>query len=138
MTIDDDKLDELERCAEAATEGPWMNEFEGVYTDPRPANEATMVATAEREEVFPELGSRPADIDAMYIAAADPPTVLALVEEVRRLRAEVRELKAYDEGTVVDGTDCCGAETYTSSCLKTGQHRDFCCKCGEVVEDTDE
>ena len=91
MTIDDDKLDELERCAEAATDGPWMSEFEGIYTDPRPANEATMVATAEREEMFPELGSRPADIDAMYIAAADPPTMLELVREIRRLREDTDE-----------------------------------------------
>ena len=88
MTIDDDKLDELERCAEAATEGPWWREFEGVYTDPGDDNEFTLVATAERDEMFPELGSRPADIDAMYIAAADPPTVLELVQEIRKLRAD--------------------------------------------------
>ena len=134
MTIDDEKLDELERCAEAA-DGPWYRlGLSVVDAHPDCDDDAGPGLVAD---CFPgdidEAHSLPA-----HIAAADPPTVLALVEEVRRLRAEVRELKAYDEGTVVDGTDCCGAETYTSSCLKTGQHRDFCCKCGEVVEDTDE
>ena len=84
MTIDDDKLDEIERCAEAATEGPWTRLKWFVDTP-----EGTTL-----ERVRPRFGGD----DVQYVTTADPPTVLALVEEVRRLREELSDRTTYNQG----------------------------------------
>ena len=112
MTIDDEKLDELERCAEAATEGPWHRKFRdevctdsGVNPDPDGWKECPMCG-GEGDVNFADIdgdgweplcqvvgiGDRLTN-DARHIATADPPTVLALVEEVRRLREDFRRYR---------------------------------------------
>ena len=84
--IDDDKLDELGRCAEAA-DGPWYRLGLSVVDAPPDCD----------DDAGPGLVADcfPGDIDEAHslpahIAAADPPTVLELVREVRRLRKELQ------------------------------------------------
>ena len=77
MTIDDDKIEELERCAEAAPGGEWKL-FDKFYIETD--DKRCVVADAKiHDEV------------RHHIAAADPPTVLELVREVRRLREDADE-----------------------------------------------
>ena len=83
MTIDDEKLDELERCAEANDSGePWIarevDDFTGdwgVGDCASPFGWGTYIDGQTQQ--FCE-----------FVAAADPPTVLSMVKEVRRLREE--------------------------------------------------
>lgn len=80
-------------------------------------------------------GGESAKWNSQYIATFDPPTVCRLIDEIERLRAENRQLKAYEEGEVVDGTPCCGAEHYTGLDLKAGTHERVCFECGERFEE---
>ena len=77
-------LTELREIAESATDGPWnlhtlrtdeTHDIRGSIDD-----EANIVIYAECE-----------DADADHIATFDPPTVLALIDEVERLRAGIIE-----------------------------------------------
>ncbi|MFM0044102.1 hypothetical protein [Paraburkholderia sediminicola] len=74
MTI---KLDELERLAKAATPGEWSNTF------------AHIIGGPNRRLIADLFGDEQIDHDnAAYIAAANPAAILALVAEVRALRAD--------------------------------------------------
>ncbi len=110
MTSDDAKLAELERLAKAATPGPWrrggwsgrclldhvhrgasVKESPCVHTPRFNEGLTSHVATAERPGgmvVDSDYdGVLCAPDDAAFIAAADPTTVLALVAELKALRA---------------------------------------------------
>lgn len=79
--LTDAQLDELERLAEAAhTRGNWADE-PGLA----PHEQWRFVVSDLNQTVARFSPRNPSD--AAYIAAADPPMVLALVREVRRLRA---------------------------------------------------
>jgi hypothetical protein len=89
--VTDLNLTELREIAVAATDGPWnlhtlrtdeTHDIRGSIDD-----EANIVIYAECE-----------DADADHIATFDPPTVLALIDEVERLRAVVDEVaeRAWD------------------------------------------
>ena len=107
MTIDDEKLDELERCAEAAPGGEWKL-FDKFYIETD--DKRCVVADAKiHDEV------------RHHIAAADPPTVLALVREVRRLREALEEIA----GAIEWDTD-------------PRSIRHLCDMAEEALEDTDE
>ena len=73
------QLDEIEAAAKEATPGPWEVIGGGEYVTPigLPAG-------------FDDCGVSPRDVH--YIAAFDPPTVLALVAELRELRAKVERV----------------------------------------------
>jgi len=77
MTVDTTKLREL---AQAATPGPWRS------TDAIEWDEC--VAEISYWHVFQEEGTELSsmDNDAEYIAAANPATVLALLDEIDKLR----------------------------------------------------
>ncbi len=88
--VSDETLAELRRLAAEATPGPWDAH---PATSGTPSDGPTMMRVDSRD-----LPGRPiiADFDysqgggadAAYIAAADPPTVLALLDTVDTLRAE--------------------------------------------------
>ncbi len=69
-------LDELERLAKAATPGPWHS---------------TRLGDVSPEDEHDPLICEPmSDADAAFIASANPSTILALITEVRALRARWR------------------------------------------------
>ena len=78
------QLDEIEAAAKEATPGPWEVIGGGEYVTPigLPAG-------------FDDCGVSPRDVH--YIAAFDPPTVLALIAEVRELRAKVERVRLLHE-----------------------------------------
>lgn len=79
--MDGKSLADLRRLAEAATPGPWEQSEGGMYVDV--VDDDSQVAEVIRRA------------DAAFIAAANPAAVLALLDEIERLRAgqdgEVRE-----------------------------------------------
>lgn len=99
MTID---LDELERLAKAATPGPWEASSDEpgdvVIWGPREEWLANIGNWArQHEEIDPDRAARQYvelrdAADAAFIAAANPQTVLALVERLRLLEGIVRDL----------------------------------------------
>ncbi|MBD1602355.1 ead/Ea22-like family protein [Pseudomonas typographi] len=95
MTID---YAELKRLAEAATPGPWSARTDDL---------CYAVTALGRFRII--VGSAPADDpepDALFIAAANPATILALIAEIEQLSAQVATLQGdpnswqsgYDEG----------------------------------------
>lgn len=100
MAIDDEKLDEIEARAEAATDGPWRVE---PYSEAHKGS--FIVVSADGTELF--------DADAHYneciLAAHARQDVPALVAEVRRLRAVLEDMRdvyesAWNHGDVGDKT----------------------------------
>ncbi len=90
-------LADIEAAAREAPPGPWGNSSHNVWTA-----DSTLVAT----------GWSQSRADAAYIAAADPPTVLALCEALR-IAVEGLDLIAADE------TGCC-YEWWDTTCAKRG------------------
>ena len=86
--LTNEKLSALERAAKAATPGEWAA---------RPKDEERGRRwTVDGPDINDDFMRGE---DAEFIAAADPPTVLALVEEVRRLRKWLRLLSLeFEEG----------------------------------------
>lgn len=84
-------LDRLEAAARAATEGPWAESFRG-YTVT--VGQAGGVFVAQLHWGEPSLSHAEAEANATFIAAADPPTVLALVALCRELVEAARPLAA--------------------------------------------
>lgn len=77
----DEQLADLERLARAATPGPWFCDASNVGCwVSRGTSHRDRGESVTDEVSFP---------DGAFIAAADPLAVLAMVAEVRRLRAEV-------------------------------------------------
>ena len=80
-TIDTDRLRAL---AEAATPGPWEDVSNRYGYDVSETWAVEPVAPSVHNICHVTVGQR----DAAYIAAADPQTVLALLDEIERLRGE--------------------------------------------------
>lgn len=81
-------LDELERLAKAATVGPWRQH----HLSPQCINGPAGRCIADCYEALNKD-------NAAYIAAANPSTVLALLEELRLARAVVAEAARYEQVT---------------------------------------
>jgi hypothetical protein len=80
-------LDELERVAREATDGPW--EFDGDAVDVVPSNRSGEYVARYVGDVWGEVKTMlPAD--ARHIARWDPQAVLRLVEAVRELIGRLR------------------------------------------------
>jgi|GEM_PF-1300580 hypothetical protein len=92
-------LDALEAVAKAAQQGPWSADLDrhcetrGIWDD-RPGEEmiiGSYVAADGYDSVAWQYGS---DENLTHIATFDPPTVLALIAELRAARAAIREARA--------------------------------------------
>lgn len=110
------QLDEIEAAAKAATPGPWVAEYGGGEEVVLPSD---ALSTLEAVCVT-KLWHRQAD--AKHIAGLSPDVALALVAEVRELRAKVERVRALhqpaetvdDGGATFDPTPCtCGHWDYT-------------------------
>mgnify|MGYP001389431823 CR=1 FL=1 len=90
-----ERLAELRRIAEAATPGPWrVNKYGSIGAgelgiDPVIANVEPFWSKEEREK-YGDHGD-----NARHIATFDPPTVLALLDEIERLEHEVMHLRDF-------------------------------------------
>lgn len=96
-------LDELKRLAEAATPGPWK-----VGTDGWPIGSFSTGNSNENGEDYhvstyglrcDELGSGDAKTDATFIAAANPATILDLVEKLKACE-EALEIVGHRSGSM--------------------------------------
>ncbi len=92
MTADSPDLDRLDALARAATEGPWAAATTGVRN-----GDHWSVVDSDRGDVRGTVARIPSQDgtndeqrqpDAEFIAATDPPTVLALIAELRQARAD--------------------------------------------------
>lgn len=72
----------LRKAAGEATEGPWVNSWCAVWSQ-----------TDMTIDTDPALADTETPEDATYIAAADPPTILALLDALDSSEAEVRHLR---------------------------------------------
>ena len=87
-------LTKLREIANAATPGPWECGMT-TFWDPRngPTHACVRVENAEWWDNLAVIeGSTEADRNMAHIAAFDPPTVIALLDEIEELRAKVTEL----------------------------------------------
>lgn len=84
MTVDTKKLREL---AEAATPGPWIVSDKDVFSAITVGSSKTDVCTFDIYEHRPDECAE----DAAFVAAANPQTVIALLDEIERLRIVARE-----------------------------------------------
>lgn len=88
-------LDALEALAKDATPGPWEWEPEGfmgcgqVWTNGQGVEGGSIAGPTG--DCYPRSGYSPKE-DMQFIAAADPPTVLALIERVREAEAARAQL----------------------------------------------
>ena len=81
-------LTKLRKIAEAATPGPWEVGMT-TFGDPNDGPTHSCVREAGSEwfdHVAASEGCDEADLNMAHIAAFDPPTVIALIDEVERLR----------------------------------------------------
>lgn len=88
LSITEELLAELEQKAKAATPGPWR-----IYCD-------DVIENNEGEYVVDVLPST--DDDAAHIAAANPATILALVEHIRSLEARLAYIDRNFVGATFD------------------------------------
>lgn len=91
-----ERLQELRRIAEAATPGPWgTTRYNGGLRFDGPLR-----VYAGTDPEYGEPRPIPAsDADTRYTAAFDPTTVLAMLYEIERLRAEVEARCRHTGGT---------------------------------------
>ena len=81
-------LDALAALAEAATPGPWHVQLDSVYPEGRqPGWQPTPVEGGAIDARWPILAGENQRADAAYIAAADPTTILALIDRLRAAEA---------------------------------------------------
>ena len=83
----DNRLAELEALAKAATPGPWFAVRLRVNTCVKAANGDYVMEAGARGRALVRH-----EEDADFIAATDPETVLALIAELLRLRAELKRV----------------------------------------------
>ena len=98
------RLDEIEAAAKAATPGPWVAEYGGGEEVVLPSD---ALSTLEAVCVT-KLWHRQAD--AKHIAGLSPDVALALVAEVRELRAKVERVRLLHEPSgdpVLDSLSTC-------------------------------
>lgn len=94
--MDNDKLQELERLAKAATPGPWkFGKFGGVYLDHAPGSEGMEygghgLLSADTPSGALQNGRN----NEIYAAAANPAAMQELIDAARESRARVAELEA--------------------------------------------
>jgi hypothetical protein len=90
-------VDDLRRLAEAATPGPWETignlVCRGLGGVARVENDGTDYSTGE--PLSDEAIEATEQADAAYIAAANPQTILALLDEREALQAKHDSLRAY-------------------------------------------
>ena len=86
-----DQLDEIEAAAKAATPGPWVAEYGGGEEVVLPSD---ALSTLEAVCVTKLLHRQ---ADAKHIAGLSPDVALALVAEVRELRAKVERVREVHE-----------------------------------------
>jgi hypothetical protein len=85
-----EELAALKALAEKATPGPWDACGTGAYV-------AMMQIINDRITKYvsaPQAGMCMSDADVQYIAAANPQTVLKLIAEVSRRRAQIAKIRA--------------------------------------------
>ena len=119
MTIDDETLDELERCAEAATDEDWEVLHGPGVTEIAAGTFSPWGNERETEKVIASMRANPSP-DAEHIATADPPTVLALVQEVRRLREALQYIRDFPDHEYTDemGWIACDMQTVAERALE--------------------
>ena len=101
--MSDHDLDALEAVAKAATPGPWEAYADRcVRTEPY----GPIIYDDSCQE------NENADANMAYVATFDPPTTLALIAEVRSLRARVAEVEASFALDGEDGHPCIRVEAY--------------------------
>lgn len=90
MKITTELLEEIKAKAGKAAAGPWRHDGYNLYGDPD-RDGWTPIAVAECHK-SPTNGQRYKawERNAAHIARMDPPTTLALVEEIERLREALR------------------------------------------------
>ena len=133
--ITDALLDDLAAKSEAATDGPWTPNTEAMEID-------QALGQADGNYRIRRAGFIQADEleDLAYIAAASPDVVLALVAEVRALRATVERVRELHRPSVVYAyADECGCgdedhlimESLTGDdlCYGTPTGEKFCSEC---------
>ncbi|HBN9649616.1 TPA: ead/Ea22-like family protein [Pseudomonas aeruginosa] len=98
---------ELRRLAKAATPGPWTLYAPEDYQGPEELPGYGVECAEGRAIVWgalePETGCQ-FDRDAEFIAAANPKTILALLDEIDRLKAENDALRGALQAVVDDPT----------------------------------
>lgn len=86
--------DEWRRLAEAATPGPWVWDAGEGHDMPILRGPVDRVCDfGDDTQYYPTEGTPPSAADAAYIAHSSPDRVLALLEEVERLRAALQALR---------------------------------------------
>ena len=90
------RLQELRRIAEAATPGPWWVDGWEVRTKDGDRFIAS-IAPAFRGD-HPDASCWELDANIRHIATFNPPTVLAMLDEIERLRRERETLAAGRSG----------------------------------------
>lgn len=107
MTADLD-LDALTRLAEAATPGPWVAQYGGVTTevDGHVSQSVIYAAPCPNDCGDESIVDRIAPVDAAYIAAVDPATVVALVERLRAAEEVIERVRVDQQwdSDALDGT----------------------------------
>lgn len=97
-------LSKLRKIAEAATPGPW--EAERFFWKRAVADNRYWLGIDGKGEVsgyIALIDDDSATEDAAHIATFDPPTVIALIDELERLREVVATVRS-----ITDGTPICG------------------------------
>ena len=86
-----DQLDEIEATAKAATPGPWVAEYGGGEEVVLPSDALSTLEAVCVTKLFHRQA------DAKHIAGLSPDVALALVAEVRELRAKVERVREVHE-----------------------------------------
>jgi len=87
-----DRLEELRRIAEAATPGPWW--VDGWEARTKDGDRFIANIAPAFQGASPDASCWEVDANIQHIAAFDPPTVLALLDEIERLQREREVLAA--------------------------------------------
>ena len=118
------QLDEIEAAAKKATPGPWEANMppDIIAVDPETGMYGSGVIELEDYYDDPPARINAKAEDLAHIAMMDPAPTLALIAEVRELRAKVERVRALhqpaetvdDGGATFDPTPCtCGHWDYT-------------------------
>lgn len=105
----------LRRLAEAATPGPWHDKMHCTVNSGHPHFEVVADTEMDHERMTE---------NAAYIAAVHPAAVLALLDEVERLRAEVARLQPKPPAVGYGSIGHCGC---WSRGTYGGEHYEFKC-----------
>ena len=97
---------ELRKLAEAATQGPWIAAGPS-YGDPVPRYYNTVVTDTdypiEDEDICSDTMTSE---DALYIAAANPAAILALLDRLENAEKDAERYRWLRNGPLVDGEIC--------------------------------